>query len=145
MKKIYLILAILTLGLFVTNKLNAQSETELVEICNQLSGDVTYLKDFTAKLDAGNPPPTAKHSLVLSKSTQYRLSVCSSKDYPGEAILNLYDNNRLVATTHNVATGKDYPYVDFKCQKTGVYHIFIKFKEGQPGLAVGILSFVQKF
>lgn len=125
------------------SKANAQSETELVEICTMISDGATYLKDFKAKLEA-NPPAPARFSIVLSKDTKYRLSICSSKDYPGEAILELYDNNRILATTHMVATGKDYPYVNFSCQKTGVYHIFIRFKDGKPGLAVGLLSFVEK-
>ena len=120
---------------------NAQSETELVEICSMISEGATYLKDFKAKLEP-NPPAPARFSIVLSKATQYRLSICSSKDYPGEAVLQLYDSNRLLATTHIPATGKDYPFVDFKCQKTGVYHIFITFKDAKPGLAIGMLSFL---
>ena len=85
-----------------------------------------------------------KFSVVLSKSTQYRFSICNSKDYTGKAIVSLYDNNRLLGTNYLVATGKNYPFFDFKCQSTGVYHIFIDFKEGEQGLAVVLLSFVQK-
>ena len=85
-----------------------------------------------------------KFSVVLSKSTQYRFSICNSKDYPGKAIVSLYDNNRLLGTNYVVATGKNYPFFDFKCQATGVYHIFIDFKEGEQGLAVVLLSFVKK-
>ncbi|MFC2137886.1 hypothetical protein ACFLTE_06900 [Bacteroidota bacterium] len=135
---------ILVLVLFLVKvEIKAQSQTELVEICTMMLNGATYLKDFPAQLEA-NPPQPAKFSLILSKDTQYRLSMCASKDYPGEGVLQLYDNNRLLASTYNVATGKDYPFVDFRCQKTGVYHIFISFKEGKPGLAVGMLSFVKK-
>ena len=134
---------LITCGLFIGKIALAQSETELVEICNMVAKDATYLKDFKAKLEA-NPPAPAKFSIILSKDTQYRLSICSSRDYPGQGVLQLYDNNRLLATTHIPATGQDLPFVDFKCQKTGVYHIFISFKDGKPGLGVGLLSFVKK-
>lgn len=144
MKLFSSLLLLLIIIFSVKVELKAQSQTELVEICTMVSQGATYLKDFPAQLEA-NPPQPAKYSLILSKDTQYRLSICSSKDYPGEGILQLYDNNRLLATTYNVATGKDYPFIDFKCQMTGVYHIFISFKEGKPGLAIGMLSFVQKF
>lgn len=144
MKLLTSILSIIALLVILNcEKISAQSEAELVEICTMISDGATYLKDFKAKLEA-NPPAPARFSIVLSKDTKYRLSICSSKDYPGEAILELYDNNRILASTHMVATGKDYPYVNFSCQKTGVYHIFIRFKDGKPGLAVGLLSFVEK-
>jgi len=150
MRSIYLIFtlfAIIILG--NNNKLYAQSGQELVDICGMVAGDdATYLKDFQIKLEAAKPgeePPRAAHSVVLSKNTKYRFSVCNSKDYQGEAILQIYDNNRLLGTTYVVATGKSYPSVDFKCTQTSVYHIFITFKEGKQGMAVALLSFVERF
>ncbi len=142
---IYALFAIILLG--NSNKLSAQSGQELVDICGMIAGDATYLKDFPIKLDAakvGEEQAKARHSLVLSKNTQYRFSICNSKDYPGEAIIQLYDNNRLLGTNYIVATGKSYPSFDFKCTSTGVYHIFISFKEGEQGLAVALLSFVKR-
>ncbi|MBU8892231.1 MAG: hypothetical protein KOO66_05595 [Bacteroidales bacterium] len=142
---IFALFAIIILG--NTNKSFAQSGQELVDICGIIAGDATYLKDFQIKLEAAKPgeePPTARHSVVLSKSTQYRFSICNSKDYSGEAIIQLYDNNRLLGTNYVVATGKSYPTFDFKCTTTGVYHIFISFKEGDQGLAVALLSFVKR-
>ncbi|MFO7827400.1 MAG: hypothetical protein R6V23_02155 [Bacteroidales bacterium] len=126
----------------------AQSGQELIDICSMVAGeDATYLKDFQVKLDAAKPgeeAPTARFSVVLSKNTQYRFSICNSKDYAGQAMLSLYDNNRLLGTNFVVATGKSYPSFDFKCTTTGVYHIFVTFKEGEQGLAVAMLSFVKK-
>jgi len=146
MKKFYLIL-IIFFGLFVGNLTTsyAQSGDDLVEICNMVAGEATYLKDFKVSLDAGDPPPNARYSLVLSKGVKYRLTVCNSKDYDGEAILDLFDNNRLLGSTYIVATGKDYPFFDFKCTKTGVYHVVVKFKDGKQGLAVAMLSYVENF
>ena len=133
--------------ILISSNAFAQDNVELVAQCAASAGDVTYLKDFVVKLDAGVPggnPPSAKFSMVLSKSTQYRFSICTAPDSDGEAVLQLFDMNELQGSTYISATGKEFPFFDFKCQKTGVYHIFISFKEGKPGEAVGILSFVKK-
>ncbi len=142
---------ILILSLLFTfhhKEVNSQDNVELVAQCAASAGNnVTYLKDFIVKLDAGTPggkPPSAKFSMVLSKNTQYRFSVCTAPDSEGEAVLQLFDMNVLQGSTYISATGKEFPFFDFKCQKTGVYHVFIFFKEGKPGDAVGILSFVKK-
>ena len=106
-----------------------------------------YLKDFIVKLDAGTPggaPPSARFALLLSKSVVYRFSICTAPNSEGEAVLQLFDMNTLLGSTFISATGKDFPYFDFKCQKTGVYHVFISFKEGKAGEGVGVLSYVKK-
>lgn len=142
---IFVLFAIILIG--SSNKLFSQSGQELVDICGTVAGDAMYLKDFQIKLDAANPgeePPKAIYSVVLSKKTEYLFSVCNSNDYSGQAVLKLYDNNRLLATNYVVATGQSYPKVKFKCSTTGVYHIFVTFKEGEQGLAVALLSFVKK-
>lgn len=131
----------------LSSEIFAQDNVELVAQCAAAAGNVTYLKDFQVKLDAGVPggnPPSAKFSMVLSKNTQYRFSVCTAPDSEGEAVLQLFDMNVLQGATYFPNTGQDFPFFDFKCQKTGVYHIFISFKEGKPGESVGILSFVKK-
>ncbi len=126
----------------------AQDNAQLVAQCAANAGNnVTYLKDFIVKLDAGTPggkAPSAKFSMILSKNTMYRFSICSSPNSKGEGVLQLWEMNDMLGSTFMSATGKDYPFFDFKCQKTGVYHVFISFKEGKAGEAVGILSFVKK-
>lgn len=126
---------------------SAQDISELTGQCAASAGDVTYLKDFPVKLDAGTPggkPPAAKFSMLLSKNTAYRFTICTAPDSDGEAVLKLYEMNNLIGSTYNEVTGKDYPSFDFKCQKTGVYHIFISFKEGKAGESVGIMSFIER-
>lgn len=121
----------------------AQTEDDLVEICAMIAGDATFLKDFKIRLDAGDPPPTQRFSVILKKGIKYRFSVCNSKDMEGKVVLQLLDNNRLLATTYVVASGKDYPSIDYVCTKTGAYHLFFNFRDGKPGLAVGLLSLVE--
>ena len=142
MKK-YLIILVLAVASFAGVK--AQTGQELVDICVAMSEGAKYLKDFQIKLQTGDPAPTFKQTLVLAKNTIYKFTVCNSKDYPGEAILSLYDNNRLLASTHNVATGEDETEFHLKCSKTGVYHVFVQFKDGKEGFAVVMLSFVKNF
>lgn len=145
MKKFILILAVFT---FVcTDLLQAQDVSQLTAQCAANAGDVMYLKDFVVKLDQGTPggaPPTARFALLLSKNVVYRFSICSAPNSEGEAVLQLFDMNTLLGSTFISATGKDFPFFDFKCQKTGVYHVFISFKEGKAGDGVGIMSYVKK-
>ncbi len=122
----------------------AQSEDELLDICGAIAGgDATYLRDFKIRLDAGNPPPIQRYPIVLKKGNKYRFSIASSKNFDGILKLELYDSNRLMATTSNPATGMDYPSFDWVCSKTGAYHLFYSFKDGDAGHGVGVLSLVE--
>lgn len=145
MKKIITILPLL----FIAVLISAQDTDILVAQCAASAGEnTTYLKDFVVELDAASPgekPPTSKYSMVLSKNTMYRLTICTAPDSEGEGIIQLYDMDNLLGSSFVVASGKSYPGFNFKCQKTGVYHIFISFKDGKPGKAVSILSFAGRF
>ena len=143
MKRIFLTLSIVLIGILCHKSANAQTEEELVQICGTIAGDATYLKDYKIKLDAGDPPPVQRFSALLKKDVKYRFSVCNSKDYEGKVVLNLLDNNRLLASTYVIATGKDYPYIDWVCSKTGAYHLFFQFRDGKSGMAVGLISLVE--
>lgn len=146
MKKVFITLAIALIGGAFT--VRAQSAADLVDICRTSAGeDATYLKDFNIELESAKPnekAPQAKFSMVLSKNTRYRFSICTSETSQGKAILQLYDENKLMGSTFNPATGKDYHSIDLNCTKTGVYHVFISFQDGKAGSAVGILSFIEK-
>ena len=149
MKNVYIIIILALFSFININDSKAQTGEELVNICSQISGDdANYLKDFLVKLPSAPPgedPPQKKQSILLRKNTHYRFSICSSKDYAGTAILKLYGSNKLEASNYQVATGKVFPSFDFKCQTTGAYHIFVEFEDGKEGLAVVMLSFVEKF
>lgn len=143
MKNTFLLLLVSFLLLGFSVNTQAQTEDDLVEICAMIAGDATFLKDFKIRLDAGDPPPTQRFSVILKKGIKYRFSVCNSNDFDGKVVLQLLDNNRLLATTYVVASGRDYPTIDYVCNKTGAYHLFFNFRDGKPGLAVGLLSLVE--
>jgi hypothetical protein len=145
MKKLIFISVFLACFGFVY--IHAQDISQLTAQCAANAGDVMYLKDFVVKLDQGMPggaPPQARFALVLSKGVVYRFTVCSAPNSEGEAILQLFDMNTLLGSTFISATGTEYSRIDFKCQKTGVYHVFISFKDGKAGEGVGIMSYVKK-
>jgi hypothetical protein len=144
MKNTYYILLLLTFFTFgLTSNLKAQTEDDLIEICGMVAGDAQFLKDFKIRLDAGEPAPIQRFSVILKKGVKYRFSVCNSKDFEGKVVLQLLDNNRLLATTYQVATGIDHPSIDYECSRTAAYHLFFTFRDGKPGLAVGLLSLVE--
>ncbi|MGE0077892.1 MAG: hypothetical protein AB7S48_08540 [Bacteroidales bacterium] len=143
MKRILFAFSIILVSMAFSNSVSAQSEEELVQICGMIAKDATFLKDFRIKLDAGDPPPVQRIPVILKKDVKYRFTVCNSKDFEGKVVLQLFDNNRMLATTYVIASGKDYPYIDWVCTKTGAYHLFFSFRDGKSGLAVGLLSMVE--
>jgi hypothetical protein len=145
MKKLILILFVLAAAFPIA--LHAQDVSQLTAQCAAGAGDVMYLKDFVVKLDAGTPggaPPTARFALLLSKNVVYRFSICTAPNSEGEAVLQLFDQNTLLGSSFISSSGKEFPFFDFKCQKTSVYHVFISFKEGKAGEGVGVMSYVKK-
>ncbi len=147
-KKTYFCFALFAMlfGLFIPT--HAQPDDVLIDHCVTKAGDdATYLKDFVVKLEAAGPgekAPVAKYSMILKQNTVYRFTICDAENSGGKCILQLYDTKRMIASNLLESSGQIFQSFDFKCQKTGVYHLFFSFKEGQAGRAIGILSFVEK-
>jgi hypothetical protein len=127
---------------------NAQTAKDEISKCAMSIGpDATYLKDFEVRLDgagADKRPPVFRQSLALRKGVIYRFSVCNLTGSEGQAVLRLYDEANLILSTYYPETGKEYSTVNFQCNKTGAYTIVMSFKDGKPGHAVGVLSYVGK-
>jgi len=128
--------------------LRGQEQDKLVSLCVRESGeDAAYLKDYVVKLPKATSKdrvPVAKHTLVLVKNTHYRFTICNSEKYPGKGIIKIYDTKGLIASNYDPQKDKIYNSIDFICKKTGPYTVFISFKDGEQGMAVGILSYVKK-
>jgi hypothetical protein len=118
-----------------------------VEFCAASAGDdATYLKDFVVELPEAGPDgkaPEQRYTMVLSKNTEYRFTVCNADGSEGKAMVQLYDMNKLYGSTYNPATGQSVKSVNFQCQKTGAYHLIISFIDGKKGSAVAIVSFIR--
>lgn len=133
----------LVLSLLLPGVAAAQTEDELLDMCGSLAGpEATYLRDYKIRLEAGDPAPVQRYSVALKKGNKYRFALVSSKDLDGGLKLELYDSNRLMATTYNASTGTDYPTIDWICTKTGAYHLFYSFKDGKAGMGVSVLFLV---
>lgn len=125
----------------------AQSSSKLAEFCAASAGDdATYLKDFVIELDAAGADgkaPESRFTMVLSKNTEYRFTVCNAEGSSGKAILQLYDMSKLYLSTYNQATGQTLSSINFQCQKTGAYHLIVSFVDGKKGSSVAVVSFIR--
>lgn len=141
MKKIFIIFSLVFFYAFGFGQCNEK----LVDIAVSQNRGATYLKDFKVKLPAtpkNKPRAVAKFQIVLNGGNHYRFNIAKAKEFQGIPIIQLYEGNKLLGTSYLSSKNKDYKMFDFLCQKTGTYKIFISFKDGQAGCAVGILSLV---
>ena len=145
MKTVYKSIFIFSLLIIVgMSSLYAQCNEKIVSICSIEAGDeFVYLNDFKIKMKEvkkNKLPAVARFSIVLKKDIIYRFNICSATEFPGQAILQLYDVDKLTASSFNVDTQKAYKGFDFQCSKTAVYTIVMYFKDGAEGCGVGVLS-----
>jgi hypothetical protein len=146
MKKLFVLFTALLLSA-VFSGAYAQCGDELVDDCASDIGDAIYLKDFRVQLEKAErnkPAPVKRISVVLNSGTKYKFSVCNAPEYEGSAIVQLYDNTRLLGSTLNLSNGKLYDSFMLACSKTGVYYIFVSFQDGLEGCAAAILSYVEE-
>lgn len=126
---------------------SAQDNNPLVSKClTQTGPDSKYLKDFRIQLGAAAVPsePRYKAQMSLWKNTKYRFTMCNSDNSKGQLILTVKDNNdKLVLSSYDSKSGKTYPFVDFECNKSGIYQINYDFVNGQKGSGVGIVSMIK--
>ena len=147
-KKYFLFVLFVVVGFIYSGfEAKAQSSSKLAEFCAASAGeDATYLKDFVIELDAAGADgkaPEQRFTMVLSKNTVYRFTVCNAEGSAGKAILQLYDMTKLYGSTFNQATGQTVPSMEFQCMKTGAYHLIVSFVDGKKGSSVAIVSFIR--
>jgi hypothetical protein len=140
---------IVTLTLFLMTGLLSFSQTKfpLVSDClTQVGTQGKYLKDFRIQLGKATEPGEARYKAHMSlwKNTKYRFTMCNSADSKGQLILSIKDNNdKEILSSFDPKTGKSYPFVDFECNKSGIYQLNFDFTNGQKGSGVGIVSMVK--
>jgi len=144
MKKYLTALLMLLVAGFIVK---GQTTDPLVSNCVLNAGpDAKYLKDFRIQLAraATAGEPRYKAQMSLWKNTKYRFSMCNSEDSNGKLILSIKDNtNNEVLSSFDQKTGKIYPYVDFICNKSGIYQLNYDFSGRQQGSGVGVVSMVK--
>ena len=142
-KNIYFLLSLLTISLMSFG----QMTDPLVSNCVMNAGEnARYLKDFRIQLGKAttNGEMRYKANMSLWKNTKYRFTLCNSEDSKGQLILNLKDDtNKLVVSSYDKKTGKTYQFIDFLCNKSGIYQIYYDFTGGQQGSGVGVVSMIK--
>jgi hypothetical protein len=142
-KKIFFILSFLAVSIMSFS----QTTDPLVSNCvMNVGANARYLKDFRIQL--GQAPAKGemryKANMSLWKNTKYRFTLCNSEDSKGQLILNLKDDtNKIVASSYDQKTGKTYQFIDFMCNKSGLYQILYDFSGGQQGSGVGVVSMIK--
>jgi hypothetical protein len=140
---------IITLAFFLAAGLltYGQSSDPLVSNCALNAGsNAKYLKDFRVQLgkSANQTELRFKANMSLWKNTKYRFSLCNADDSKGQLILTIKDeSNKEVLSTFDKKSGKVYPFVDFTCNKSGIYQLNYDFTGGQQGSGVGVVSMVK--
>ena len=127
--------------------LSGQASDLFVSSCVlNIGDDAKYLKDFRIELGtaSGQNDLRYKTNISLWKNTKYRFTMCSTEDSKGQLYLSLKDDsNRIVLTSHDEQTGKTYSFVDFVCNKSGIYQLNYDFTNGQQGSGVGVISMIR--
>lgn len=144
MKK-YLIPILFLFGTVVL--LSGQSMDKQISKCIMNTGsDAKYLKDFRVQLgEASNPGDFRyKANISLWKNTKYRFTMCNYDGSKGQLILSIKDDaNKVILRSFDQKTGKIFPYIDFNCNRTGIYQLNYDFINGQQGSGVGVVSMVK--
>jgi hypothetical protein len=105
-----------------------------------------YLKDFRIQLGQSNSQDAFRYKANMSlwKNTRYRFTLCTADNSRGRLILSIWDEtNKIVLSSIDQKTGAVYPFVDFICNKSGVYQVGFDFTDRQSGSGVSIVSMIQ--
>jgi len=144
MKKPIIVYLSLLLAAFT---LNARDQQDLVSNCALgIGGKTTCLKDFVIKLPEASGQsdiPVYKANIYLMKKQKYLFTQCNADDSEGQLIIELYYENNLIISSVSQKSSEGYPSVEFACNKTGLYTIWYKFKDGNQGMGVGIVSLLK--
>jgi hypothetical protein len=125
----------------------AQMSGPLVSNCVLNAGaDAKYLKDFRIQLGRGASHSDLRYKANISlwKNTKYRFSMCNAQNSKGKLILDIKnESNKIILSSYDKNSGKIYPYVDFVCNKSGIYQLNYDFTDGQQGSGIGVVSMVK--
>ena len=141
--------SILTLTfLFIIGLLSYGQVTDpLISNCATNAGtNAKYLKDFRIQLGKASTKGDFRYKANMSlwKNTKYRFTMCNAENSKGQLILTIKDqSNKLILSSFDEKTGKIYPFVDFECQKSGLYQVSYDFTDGQQGSGVGVVSMIK--
>jgi hypothetical protein len=141
--------SILTLAILFTFGLLSfgQVTDPLISKCATNAGaNCRYLKDFRIQLGKASTQSELRYKANMSlwKNTRYRFTMCNADNSKGQLILSIKDeSNKQILSSFDKKTGKIYPFIDFECQKSGIYQISYDFNNWQQGSGVGVVSMIK--
>jgi len=119
----------------------------LISSCAVNAGpNAKYLKDFRIQLGKGANQNDLRYKANMSlwKNTKYRFTMCNAENSRGQLFLSIKDDtNKQVLSSFDKKTGKIFSFVDFECQKSGIYQICYDFLNSQQGSGVGVVSMIK--
>lgn len=142
-KNVFILAFFLTLGIVSLGQTN---DTFVGSCVNNAGPDSKYLKDFRIQLGKATVQGELrfKANMSLWKSTKYRFTMCNADDSRGKLILNVRDEaNKIVLSSFDQNTGKTYTYIDFTCNKSGIYQLTYDFVNETQGSGMGVVSVVK--
>lgn len=108
--------------------------------------EAKYLKDYRIQLGQGSLQDDSRYKAKMSlwKNTKYRFTLCTSEYSKGKLILTIRDeSDKIILSSVDNDTGTVYSYIDFICNKSGVYQVEFDFTGGQSGSGISIVSMIQ--
>jgi hypothetical protein len=119
----------------------------LISSCAVNAGpNAKYLKDFRIQLGKGATQSDLRYKANMSlwKNTKYRFTMCNAENSKGQLFLAIKDGtNKQILSSFDKKTGKIFSFVDFECQKSGIYQICYDFLNAQQGSGVGVVSMIK--
>jgi hypothetical protein len=119
----------------------------LISSCAVNAGpNAKYLKDFRIQLGKGAAQSDLRYKANMSlwKNTKYRFTMCNAENSKGQLFLSIKDDaNKQILSSFDKKTGKIFSFVDFECQKSGIYQICYDFLNAQQGSGVGVVSMIK--
>ncbi len=143
MNKFIIILSVLLLTSVMSY---GQASDALRSECALSAGsNAKFLKDFRIELGKSTNKNEMRYvaNMSLWKNTKYRFSLCNAQDSKGKLILTIKDNSQKEILSSFDKNGKTYPFIDFICNKSGIYQISFDFYNGEQGSGVGVVSMIR--
>ncbi|MDX9929702.1 MAG: hypothetical protein RBS37_07615 [Bacteroidales bacterium] len=128
--------------------LSGQTDADITSKCVLSAGpNTTYLKDHVIKLAKATSKtdiPVVKENIYLMKNFKYRFTICNAEGSKGELTVTIYGkDNRKIISSFDEKSGKAYSSIDFICNSTGMYTLWYSFRDGEAGMAVGVVSLIK--
>lgn len=136
-----------TLLIAMTLSASSQAADQLVSECvMSIGSDAKFLKDFRIQLGKADNQTEFRYKAKMSlwKNTRYRFSMCNAENSSGKLILTIKDQtNKVILSSYDSKSGKVYPFIDFTCNKSGIYQLSFDFQNWQQGSGVGVVSMLR--